>query len=233
MFAGLFRRAILLSGSALSSWALVEDPVSYALDLAKQVNCTAGAAAADALDPEPIVDCLRDVPLDRLMSAAVALPTYLSAFGPSVDGVVVKSNYHEDVVTNLLPEFDGYSGSAVAFGARKFQKFEFGGGVNKYDLLFGVVTSEALWRFSSNDIQVSATPVRPSGGGVAWRSSGGGGGVLASDSKCLHPRQCPGRRYRQFRVKSLTRNAIAPVIRSVWFGERSRITGLYGETYSE
>jgi neuroligin len=89
------------------------------------------------------------------MSAGVALPTYLSAFGPSVDGVVVKSNYQEDVITNLLPEFDGYSGSSVAFGARKFQKFEFGSGINKYDLLFGVVTSEALWRFSSNDIQVT------------------------------------------------------------------------------
>lgn len=141
-----------MSGSALSSWALVEDPVSYALDLARQVNCT--ASAADGGNPEPVVDCLREVPLDQLMSAAVALPTYLSAFGPSVDGVVVKSNYQEDVVTNLLPEFDGYSGSSVAFGARKFQKFEFGSGVNKYDLLFGVVTSEALWRFSSNDIQV-------------------------------------------------------------------------------
>lgn len=150
-FPGLFRRAILLSGSALSSWALVEDPVSYALDLAKQVNCTVDGAGNN---PEPIVDCLREVPLNRLMSAGVALPTYLSAFGPSVDGVVVKSNYQEDVITNLLPEFDGYSGSSVAFGARKFQKFEFGSGINKYDLLFGVVTSEALWRFSSNDIQV-------------------------------------------------------------------------------
>lgn len=129
----------------------------YALDLAKQVNCTAtgSSAAADGNgDPEPIVDCLREVPLDRLMAAGVSLPTYLSAFGPSVDGVVVKSNYQEDVITNLLPEFDGYSGSTVAFGARKFQKFEFGSGVNRYDLLFGVVTSEALWRFSSNDVQV-------------------------------------------------------------------------------
>ncbi|XP_025425230.1 neuroligin-4, Y-linked-like [Sipha flava] len=146
---GLFRRAILLSGSALSSWALVEDPVSYALDLAKQVNCT----TAEGNDPEPVVDCLREVPLDQLMSVGVAMPTYLSAFGPSVDGVVVKSNYQEDVIANLLPEFDGYSGSSVAFGARKFQKFEFGSGVNKYDLLFGVVTSEALWRFSSSDVQ--------------------------------------------------------------------------------
>ncbi|VVC34144.1 Hypothetical protein CINCED_3A017629 [Cinara cedri] len=148
---GLFRRAILLSGSALSSWALVEDPVSYALELAKQVNCS--SADGTVTNPEPVVDCLREVPLDRLMSAGVALPTYLSAFGPSVDGVVVKSNYQEDVITNLLPEFDGYTGSSVAFGARKFQKFEFGSGVHKYDLLFGVVTSEALWRFSSNDIQ--------------------------------------------------------------------------------
>lgn len=147
---------MLLSGSALSSWALVEDPVPYAMGLAKQLNCTAGPDAA-AGDPEPVVDCLREVPLDRLMAADVTLPTYLSAFGPSVDGVVVRSNYQEDVAASLLPEFDGYgAGSTVAFGARKFQRFEFGAGVSRYDLLFGVVTSEALWRFSSNDIQVSA-----------------------------------------------------------------------------
>ncbi|XP_050539914.1 neuroligin-4, Y-linked-like [Daktulosphaira vitifoliae] len=146
---GLFHRAILLSGSALSSWALVEDPVSYATQLAKQVNCSFDGSDNN---PEPIVDCLRDISLDQLMSAAIALPTYLSAFGPSVDGVVIKSNYQENVITNLLPEFDGYSKSSVPFGAR-FQKFDFENALNKYDLLFGVVTSEALWRFSSNDIQ--------------------------------------------------------------------------------
>ena len=39
-FAGLFHRAILVSGSAHSSWALVDDPVRYAVRLASHVNCS-------------------------------------------------------------------------------------------------------------------------------------------------------------------------------------------------
>jgi len=63
-FLGLFHRVILLSGSALSSWALVEDPVSVAARLAQQVNCS---LPADLLhEHEKIVDCLRSVPLEEL-----------------------------------------------------------------------------------------------------------------------------------------------------------------------
>lgn len=79
---GLFHRAILLSGSAFSSWALVEDPVIYALRLAKEVNCS---VPEDLIkNHEQIVDCLRDTPLDDLLSADIQSPSYLTAFGPSV-----------------------------------------------------------------------------------------------------------------------------------------------------
>ncbi|KAG8279638.1 neurexin protein binding [Homalodisca vitripennis] len=87
---GLFHRAILLSGSALSSWALVEDPVYFAVRLDRQVNCS---APEDLLrDNEDIVDCLRDVPLQELLKADTSAPSYLSAFGPSVDGVVIRTD---------------------------------------------------------------------------------------------------------------------------------------------
>lgn len=82
MVPGLFHRVILLSGSAYSSWALVEDPVIYALKLAKEVNCT----IPDDLikNHETIVDCLREIPLDDLFSADITAPNFLTAFGPSV-----------------------------------------------------------------------------------------------------------------------------------------------------
>ena len=38
--AGLFHRAVLMSGSAYSSWALVDDPVHYAVRVATALNCT-------------------------------------------------------------------------------------------------------------------------------------------------------------------------------------------------
>lgn len=112
MIPGLFKRAILLSGSALSSWAVVEDPVTYAVKLAKAVNCS---VPSDLLkEHELIVDCLRETRLEDLMSADVQAPTFLSAFGPSVDGVVIKPDFHKDLLSYLGPEFQG-SGSVAIY----------------------------------------------------------------------------------------------------------------------
>lgn len=82
MVRGLFHRAILMSGSAYSSWALVEDPVLFAIKLAKEVNCT----IPEDLNRhhEQIVDCLRDVPLEDLYAADIQAPNFLTSFGPSV-----------------------------------------------------------------------------------------------------------------------------------------------------
>lgn len=82
MVRGLFHRAILMSGSAYSSWALVEDPVLFAIKLAKEVNCT----IPEDLNRhhEQIVDCLRDVPLEDLYGADIQAPNFLTSFGPSV-----------------------------------------------------------------------------------------------------------------------------------------------------
>lgn len=90
MVPGLFHRAILLSGSAFSSWALVEDPVIYALKLAKEVNCS---IPEDLIkNHEQIVDCLREVPLDDLYAADIQAPSFLTAFGPSVRVDLIFSN---------------------------------------------------------------------------------------------------------------------------------------------
>ncbi|XP_063392581.1 neuroligin-4, Y-linked-like [Cydia fagiglandana] len=154
---GLFHRAILLSGSALSSWALVEDPVSFSVQLAKQSNCTLPEDIVK--DHELIVDCLREVPLEELMSAEINTPSYLTAFGPSVDGVVVKTDYAKELLTYFIP--NDLQGFTSVSGVNNIKADKRGGdrifgirsGQNKYDLLFGVVTSEALWKFSAQDIQ--------------------------------------------------------------------------------
>ncbi|XP_035796127.1 neuroligin-1-like [Anopheles albimanus] len=137
MVPGLFHRAILLSGSAYSSWALVEDPVVYALKLAKEVNCS---IPEDLIkNHEQIVDCLRDVPLEELFGADIQPPSFLSAFGPSVDGVVIRPGRSNQDIDELPP---------VRGTSKRSQ-----GAAGRYDLLFGVVTGEALWRFSAADIQ--------------------------------------------------------------------------------
>ncbi|XP_052870049.1 neuroligin-1 [Anopheles cruzii] len=137
MVPGLFHRAILLSGSAYSSWALVEDPVVYALKLAKEVNCS---IPEDLIkNHEQIVDCLRDVPLEELFAADILPPSFLSAFGPSVDGVVIRPGRSNQDIDELPP---------IRGTSKRSQ-----GAAGRYDLLFGVVTGEALWRFSAADIQ--------------------------------------------------------------------------------
>ncbi|CAH0557835.1 unnamed protein product, partial [Brassicogethes aeneus] len=148
---GLFHRTILLSGSALSSWALVEDPVNYAVKLAKEVNCSIPEDVGK--DHEVIVDCLRETPLEELLQADVTPPAYLSAFGPSVDGVVIKADFAKELVTYFKPsDLQNFVGPVNA-NMKRSEATLTPRGSNPYDLLFGVVTSEALWRFSSSDVQ--------------------------------------------------------------------------------
>jgi neuroligin len=122
-----------MSGSAYSSWALVEDPVIYAIKLAKEVNCS---IPEDLIkDHESIVDCLREASLDELFAADIQPPNFLSAFGPSVDGVVIRpGRSNQD-----LDESSRASKRNIVTG--------------QYDLMISVVTGEALWRFSASDIQ--------------------------------------------------------------------------------
>lgn len=76
----------------------------------------------------------------------VPAPAYLSAFGPSVDGVVIKNDFRDDLLTHFLPDMQGSINVNVKRSGEA-------AGANRYDVMFGVVTSEALWRFSSSDIQ--------------------------------------------------------------------------------
>ncbi|XP_075979945.1 neuroligin-4, Y-linked-like isoform X2 [Anticarsia gemmatalis] len=158
---GLFHRAILLSGSALSSWAIVDDPVYYSLKLAKHMNCSIPEDLTK--DHEIIVDCLREATIEELLSADISPPNFLTAFGPSVDGVVIKTDFAKDFLTMYstgdFPSFGPLNNMNINLnvhkkrsdsGRRLFQ--------NKYDLLFGVVTSEALWKFSAHDVQNGIEP---------------------------------------------------------------------------
>ncbi|XP_063224894.1 neuroligin-4, X-linked-like [Bacillus rossius redtenbacheri] len=152
---GLFHRAALLSGSALSPWALVEDPAGYAARLAREVNCSVPEDLAR--DHELVVDCLREVPLEQLLGADVRAPAHLSAFGPSVDGVVIRADLQREMLAHPGADLQGFAaGPAPPQGNAKRSGdavLAASGAAGRYDLLFGVVTAEALWRFSAADVQ--------------------------------------------------------------------------------
>ena len=88
---GLFHRAILMSGSSFSSWSLVEDPVHYAVKVANSLNCTVPTNMMK--NHQDIVKCLREKPLSDLMSVDVKAPSFLTAMGPSRDGVLIPSDF--------------------------------------------------------------------------------------------------------------------------------------------
>lgn len=72
-----------MSGSALGPWALVQNPTHYAHQVARHANCSPDL-------PHPhLLKCLRDRPLDALLSTPIETPDFTPVFGPSVDGVVI------------------------------------------------------------------------------------------------------------------------------------------------
>lgn len=80
--AGLFQKAIIQSGTALSSWAVNYQPAKYTRILADKVGC-------DMLDTTDLVECLRNKNYKELIQQTITPATYHIAFGPVIDGDVI------------------------------------------------------------------------------------------------------------------------------------------------
>ncbi|XP_077447573.1 neuroligin-3b [Stigmatopora argus] len=79
---GLFHRAIIQSGSALSSWAVNYQPVKYTRTLAERVGC-------NVLDTVDMVSCLQKKSAKELVEQEIQPAQYRVAFGPVIDGDVI------------------------------------------------------------------------------------------------------------------------------------------------
>ncbi|XP_056451543.1 neuroligin-3-like isoform X1 [Gadus chalcogrammus] len=79
---GLFHRAIIQSGSALSSWAVNYHPVKYTRLLAERVGC-------NVLDTVDMVSCLQKKTAKELVEQDIQPARYRVAFGPVIDGDVI------------------------------------------------------------------------------------------------------------------------------------------------
>ncbi|XP_035209708.1 neuroligin-2-like isoform X2 [Stegodyphus dumicola] len=119
MARGLFQRAVMQSGSALSPWAIAHDALTYGRQVCGTLKCPTEESA-------PMLDCMRQRPLADIMKVQVVVPEHLSAFGPTVDGIVIP-------VEPLKPMQEKDS----IFG--------------QYDLLFGVTKAEKFYHLSSNE----------------------------------------------------------------------------------
>ncbi|XP_022663617.1 neuroligin-1-like [Varroa destructor] len=82
MARGLFQRVILMSGSALSPWAMARDSVKYTRLIAHELNCPVD-------DNRALIDCLKSRAAADIVGVGLSPPEHLSAFGPIVDGIAV------------------------------------------------------------------------------------------------------------------------------------------------
>ncbi|XP_026563287.1 neuroligin-4, X-linked isoform X1 [Pseudonaja textilis] len=79
---GLFQKAIIQSGTALSSWAVNYQPAKYTAILAEKVGC-------NTLDTTDLVECFRNKNYKELIQQTITPATYHIAFGPVIDGDVI------------------------------------------------------------------------------------------------------------------------------------------------
>jgi neuroligin len=84
MKTGLFSRALLMAGSALSPASLAADPRSVKDQVARQMECRE-SPSPDA----DIGDCLRKKPLAALLSIQLETPRFWPGFAPFIDGYIV------------------------------------------------------------------------------------------------------------------------------------------------
>lgn len=125
----LFRRAVLLDGSALSPWAISTNPQQYFMSLAQNLGCVSKNETTTFNEGvDTIVRCMQVHSAENVTKAVhnVEIPTFLSGFAPIVDG-------------QLIPNKPRISFSS-----------QYGSLFREIDLLVGVTTNPAH-HFLSND----------------------------------------------------------------------------------
>ncbi|XP_068214039.1 neuroligin-4, X-linked-like [Palaemon carinicauda] len=91
--AGLFKRAILMSGSALSPWASVRDPSGHAFDVATQLDCPVPNDLFRHY--ENLLQCLRNNVNLLFLKVQLKTSKFQVAVGPSIDGVTIKPDWED------------------------------------------------------------------------------------------------------------------------------------------
>ncbi|VDM98731.1 unnamed protein product [Thelazia callipaeda] len=133
----MFRRAILLDGSALAPWAMSENPQPTFFQLAEHLKCIDKTDGKKRLlhsekSVESIIRCMQDHSPQNITRAArkISTPTFLSRFAPIIDGQVVPNN------------------PKTLFGT------QFGSLFRDIDLLIGVTTNPAHHLLPNEDIRL-------------------------------------------------------------------------------
>ncbi|EDV93357.1 uncharacterized protein LOC6564319 [Drosophila grimshawi] len=111
---GLFHRAILMSGSAMSDWAASNQSLQLTMQIAQALGCP----LSDHKDEDALLDCLRQHRYQDILHIPTSLQPFSTSLGPIVDGHVIPNQPYK-VMGHYTEHF------------------------SRYDLLFGITESES------------------------------------------------------------------------------------------
>uniref|UniRef100_A0A673LQ78 Neuroligin-3-like n=1 Tax=Sinocyclocheilus rhinocerous TaxID=307959 RepID=A0A673LQ78_9TELE len=113
---GLFHRAIIQSGSALSSWSVNYQPVKYTRLLAERVGC-------NVLDTQDLVLCMQKRSYRELVEQEIQPARFHVAFGPVIDGDLIPDD------PEVLMEQGEFLNYDIMLGINQGEGFRFVEGV--------------------------------------------------------------------------------------------------------
>lgn len=115
-FSDLFQKAIIQSGTALSSWAVNYQPAKYTRVLAEKVGC-------NMLDTIDLVECLQNKNYKELIEQYITPAKYHIAFGPVIDGDVIPDD------PQILMEQGEFLNYDIMLGVNQGEGFKFVDGI--------------------------------------------------------------------------------------------------------
>ncbi|XP_049887919.1 uncharacterized protein LOC126382175 [Pectinophora gossypiella] len=120
---GLFHRAILMSGSALSNWAMTKDPTQYTLQVAQSLGCNPTS--------KNLMTCLQNKPLSELKKVQILAREFETPLGPVVAGSFIPNEPAKTMESfpNLLSKYQILSGVTELESYHNFGVIELDHGV--------------------------------------------------------------------------------------------------------
>ncbi|XP_037820932.1 neuroligin-3-like isoform X2 [Lucilia sericata] len=110
---GLFHRAILMSGSAMSDWAATNHSLQLTMQIAHGLNCPLND------DNEEMLSCLRQKRYQDILKIRTTLSQFSTSLGPIVDGHVIPNQPYK-VMGQYTEHFSRYD---LLFGITESESY--------------------------------------------------------------------------------------------------------------
>ncbi|XP_054746996.1 uncharacterized protein LOC129252881 [Anastrepha obliqua] len=110
---GLFHRAILMSGSAMSDWAASNHSLQLTMQIAHTLNCPLND------DNEEMLSCLRQKRYQEILKIPTSFPQFSTSLGPIVDGHVIPNQPYK-VMGQYTEHFSRYD---LLFGVTESESY--------------------------------------------------------------------------------------------------------------